>query len=151
MYNVKKSSNKNKLEETVLVGGCFDIIHYGHIVFLSETKKHALKLIIALESDTNVRRMKGPNRPIHTQEQRKKMLESLIFVDKVISLPTMIKNDDYKNFVSKIKPDVIAITMGDPQAKNKRLYAKSIDAKVVVIRKVRTPSTSQLSRLLGLD
>ncbi|MBI3343244.1 adenylyltransferase/cytidyltransferase family protein, partial [Candidatus Gottesmanbacteria bacterium] len=58
----------------ILVGGCFDLLHYGHIRFLEEAKKLGDHLVVALESDENVRRMKGEGRPIHTQAQRKEML-----------------------------------------------------------------------------
>ncbi len=71
----------------VLVGGCFDLLHFGHIKFLEEAKKSGDYLVVALESDENVRRTKGETRPIHTQEQRKAMLESLTCVDEVIMLP----------------------------------------------------------------
>ncbi len=135
----------------VLVGGCFDLIHYGHIKFLEEAKKHGDYLIVALESDENVRHMKGDNRPIHTQEQRKHMLEALVFVDEVQSLPPMKTDEDYNNLVLNIKPTVIAITEGDPILDKKQNQAESIHAKLVAIPKVHTPSTSQLTKLLGLD
>ena len=58
----------------VLVGGCFDFIHFGHISFLKQAKASGDYLIVALESDENVRLAKGDARPIHTQEQRKQKL-----------------------------------------------------------------------------
>ena len=137
--------------KTVLVGGCFDLLHFGHINFLREAKKHGDYLIVALESDENVRRMKGDNRPIHTQVQRKEMLEALTFVDEVRSLPQMKTDDDYNNLVLEIKPAIIAITEGDPILDKKQKQAGSIGAKLIIIPKVHTPSTSQLAKLLNLD
>ena len=61
-------------KKVVLVGGCFDVLHYGHIHFLSSAKNHGDQVVVALESDENVKTRKGSTRPIHTQAQRKAML-----------------------------------------------------------------------------
>src|SRR3989344_778847 len=114
----------------VLVGGCFDLIHYGHIRFLTESKKQGDYLIVALESDENVRKYKGENRPIHTQKERAEMLRSLKMVDEVVELPSMNGDEEYFDFVIKIKPDVIAITENDPQTQNKKMQADLINAAV---------------------
>lgn len=135
----------------VLVGGCFDLLHYGHVRFLEEAKKLGDTLIVALESDENVRKMKGDGRPIHSQKQRGAMLEALTCVDEVISLPPMNTHQEYYDLVTKVHPQIIAITEGDPLEKNKREQAVIAGAQLVVIPKVPTPSTSQLAKLLGLE
>lgn len=135
----------------VLVGGCFDLLHYGHVRFLEEAKKLGDWLVVALESDENVRRMKGDGRPIHSQEQRKTMLEALSCVDEIISLPTMNNHQEYYDLVTKVHPQIIAITEGDPLEKNKREQAVKTSAELIVIPKIPTPSTSQLAKLLGLE
>lgn len=135
----------------VLVGGCFDLLHFGHISFLTAAKSHGDYLVVALESDENVRKMKGDTRPIHSQEQRKTMLESLRFVDEVILLPPMSGDRDYYEFVRKTKPDIIAITEGDPMKPKKNEQAMDIGATLIEIPKIHTPSTSQLAKLLGLE
>ncbi|MBI5621061.1 adenylyltransferase/cytidyltransferase family protein [Candidatus Gottesmanbacteria bacterium] len=146
-----ESLNKNSKVRLVLVGGCFDLLHYGHIRFLEDAKKLGDRLVVALESDENVRRKKGDSRPIHTQAQRKAMLEALSCVDEVIALPTMSSHQDYFDLVVRIGPSIIAITQCDPVEANKRMQAAKIGAKLVVIPKVPTPSTSQLAKLLGLE
>lgn len=135
----------------VLVGGCFDVIHYGHIEFLRKSKALGDWLLVALESDKNVWRRKGDNRPIHTQKMRKEMLEALSFVDEVILLPTMIHDQDYEKLVSDIHPAIIAVTEGDSYVEQKKKQAEKIGATVVEIPKVHTPSTSQLAKLIGLE
>lgn len=135
----------------VLVGGCFDLIHYGHIKFLEEAKSHGDYLIVALESDENVRKMKGDARPIHSQKQRKEMLEALSFVDEVIALPPMNSDEEYADLTTRIKPHVIAVTEGDPILEKKTHHAETVGARLVVIPKIHTPSTSQLAKLLGLE
>lgn len=142
-------NNSNK--KVVLVGGCFDFIHYGHVSFLTAARRLGDILVVALESDTNVKKMKGNNRPIHNQTQRQHMLESLKVVDKVILLPEMKSDEDYRDLVVNIKPNIIAVTQGDPLKSKKQAHADTIGATVKVIPKVRTPSTSQLAKLLGLE
>jgi rfaE bifunctional protein nucleotidyltransferase chain/domain len=137
--------------KTVLVGGCFDLLHFGHISFLKQAKTLGDYLIVALESDENVRRMKGEARPIHTQKQRKEMLESLLFIDEVIPLPTMHNDSDYYELVRKIKPSVVAITQGDTAKVKKTEQAQEVGAQLIEIPKIHTPSTSQLVKLLGLE
>ncbi|MBU1327164.1 adenylyltransferase/cytidyltransferase family protein [Patescibacteria group bacterium] len=141
---------KNK-KMVVLVGGCFDLLHFGHIEFLRQAKTLGDWLIVALESDANVRRMKGDSRPIHSQIQRKKMLEALKFVDEVITLPPMKSDEEYFGLVNQIKPQVIAVTEGDPILDKKQKQASQFGAKLAVIPKIHTPSTSQLAKLLGLE
>ncbi|MEK7544193.1 MAG: adenylyltransferase/cytidyltransferase family protein [Patescibacteria group bacterium] len=152
---MKQSQNKyvnnDREKRRVLVGGCFDLLHYGHIQFLEEAKKMGDWLVVALESDENVRRMKGESRPIHTQEQRKSMLEAISCVDEVIALPPIQGHQKYYNLVSRVHPQVIAVTQGDPKETNKREQAEKIGATLVVIPKIPTPSTSQLAKLLGLE
>ena len=135
----------------VLVGGCFDLLHYGHIRFLEEAKKLGDWLVVALESDENARRMKGDGRPIHTQQQRKELLKALSCVDEVIALPPMRNHQEYYDLVTRVAPQVIAITEGDPLESNKREQAAKAAAQLIVIPKIPTPSTSQLAKLLGLE
>jgi len=139
------------MKQVVLVGGCFDILHYGHISFLKQAKTHGDYLMVALESDENVRKAKGVSRPIHTQHQRKEMLESLSVVDEVIELPPMESDEEYFELIKRIKPYVIALTEGDPILDKKMAQAKQCGAEVVIIEKIHTPSTSQLAKLLGLE
>jgi rfaE bifunctional protein nucleotidyltransferase chain/domain len=137
--------------KTVLVGGCFDILHFGHISFLKQAKAHGDRLVVALESDENVKRMKGDMRPIHSQQQRKDMLEAVSCVDEVIPLLPMHTDKEYFDLVNKIKPDVIAVTEGDVALEKKKEQAKISDAELIIIPKIHTPSTSQLAKLLGLE
>jgi len=121
---------KNK--KTVLVGGCFDIFHYGHFKFLSQAKKEGDFLVVALESDEFIRRKKQ-RQPIHNQKQRAEILSALVFVDLVILLPYFSKDKDYFNLINKIKPKILAVTAGDPQMNNKRKQAEAINAKLKVV------------------
>lgn len=135
------------MKKTILVGGCFDILHYGHVYFLKKAKELGNYLVVALESDENTKKLKGSNRPIHTQKQRAEILRSLKFVDKVIPLSPI---PDYELLTKRVKPDIIACDREDNLLKNKKLY-ESLGAKIVVIPKIKTPSTTQIAKLLKLD
>ena len=68
----------------MFTNGCFDVFHYGHLHLLNYSKKLGHKLIIGLNDDNSIQKIKGQDRPIHNQEQRALMLSSLIFVDLII-------------------------------------------------------------------
>ena len=139
------------MKKIVLVGGCFDVLHFGHIRFLEQAKQLGDSLVVLLESDEKVRSMKGDKRPIHTQEQRKAMLNALDCIDDVMLLPAVTTDAYYIELINKIKPSVIAITEGDPILGKKQTQADAIGARLVVIPKIHTPSTSQLAKLLELE
>lgn len=130
-YNNYKSAKNSKNKKIVLVGGCFDLIHYGHIVFLNKAREQGDYLIIALESDQFIKKKRLNF--IHNQEQRAIILASLIMVDLVIKLPYFASDKEYFNLVKNIHPNLIAITEGDKQIVNKRKQATLIGAKLEII------------------
>lgn len=132
------------IKNKVLVGGCFDILHYGHVMFLKKAKSFGDYLIVAMESDKNIKRLKGCARPIQNQKQRKEILESLKFVDQVIILKDKMFEKDYFDLVKKVKPAVIAATKDDPVLKNKRKQAKMVGAKLIIIPKTKSSSTTKI-------
>jgi FAD synthetase len=142
---------KTKIKKVVLVGGCFDILHYGHIHFLKKAKALGDYLIVALESDKNIKRLKGESRPIHNQSQRRKLLESLHLADQVIILADEMKDENYMKFINIISPDIIAITKGDPITAKKQKQADAVGATLIEIPKVKSPSTTDLVKLLKMD
>ena len=116
----------------VLVGGCFDLLHFGHFTFLKKAAAAGDRLIIALEPDEFIKKKKK-RKPIHNQQQRAEILKSLRFVDEVILLPFFKKDADYFQLIEKIRPDIVAVTAGDPYIKNKIEQAKKIGATVKVV------------------
>jgi len=142
--------NQLKLNLIVLVGGCFDILHLGHVRFLKEAKKYGT-VLVALESDKTLKQHKGHLRPIHYQRERAEVLASLETVDYVLLLPNFTSNQDYFELVQQVKPQIIVVTAGDPLLKVKQKQADTVGAKVVIVPKISTPSTTQLAKLLGLE
>lgn len=87
----------------VFTNGCFDILHRGHITYLTEARKLGDYLIIGLNSDASVQRLKGPDRPINSQSDRKYLLEALRAVDFVI----IFNEDTPIELIRAIKPSVL--------------------------------------------
>lgn len=129
---IKEIIPKISPKKTVLVGGCFDLLHYGHLQFLRNAKKTGNFLIVALESDDFIKTHKDRT-SIHNQNQRAEILGSLDFVDLVIKLPFFKSDKEYSNLVKIIKPKVIAVTVGDSQIKNKKKQAKQVGAEVKIV------------------
>lgn len=90
-------------KKIVFTNGCFDLLHAGHIDYLSKAADMGDALIIGLNSDDSVTRLKGKNRPINSQEQRAWILASLGFVSVVV----FFEEDTPYNLISKIKPHVL--------------------------------------------
>ena len=92
---------------TVFTNGCFDILHRGHLKLLQHCRRshapYTQTVIVGLNSDASVRRLKGKHRPFNNQEDRKYYLESLKYVDRVI----IFDEDTPRNLIQKIKPDLI--------------------------------------------
>lgn len=150
IISVKKTKNLSaKLKKTgkkiVLAGGCFDILHVGHIKFLQNSKKSGDTLVLLLESDESIKKLKGENRPVNNQKNRALILSSVEFVDYVIPLEKNYKDENYADLISKLKPDIIAVTKGDPNEFKKKVQANLVGGKVkVVLKNLPDHSTTKL-------
>ncbi len=141
---------QNQNKKIVLVGGCFDILHIGHITFLQTAKEQGDSLIVLLESDEAIAKTKGPKRPINTQEDRAKILAALTMVDFVILLKPQMTNQDYDDLVIALKPAIIATTKGDTNKQHKERQAHLVAAHVIdVTEQISDKSTTQLIQLLN--
>jgi rfaE bifunctional protein nucleotidyltransferase chain/domain len=90
-------------KKIVFTNGCFDILHLGHVDYLSKAKDLGDCLIVGINSDSSIRRLKGKTRPIQDEESRKKIMASLSFVDFVV----MFNEDTPYNLIKKVQPDVL--------------------------------------------
>lgn len=144
--NLSEYIEKIRLQgEIVLVGGCFDILHAGHSKFLEKAKKQGKILFVLLESDESVKKRKGENRPVNSQNTRAQILASVPYVDYVLPIPLFINDKDYYKLTNQIKPAIIAVTENDPLLKVKQDQAKMVGGKVVeVIKRIPNLSTTSL-------
>jgi rfaE bifunctional protein nucleotidyltransferase chain/domain len=98
--NVQKLKIANKT--IVSTNGCFDILHVGHVRYLKKSKALGDVLVVCLNSDNSVKRLKGPERPLNNQDDRAEVLSSLECVDYVV----IFDEDTPVNHLSVIKPDI---------------------------------------------
>ncbi len=89
--------------EIVFTNGCFDILHAGHVIYLEKAKKLGTKLIVALNSDVSVRRLKGPERPVVSEQDRVKIIAALECVDAVV----LFEQDTPAELLKTLKPDIL--------------------------------------------
>ncbi len=131
-------------QRRVLVGGCFDLLHVGHVRFLRAAKKKGDNLIILLESDDFIR-VRKRREPIHIQSERAEVLAEFSCVDVIILLPFFQSDKEYMSLVKTICPSVIAVTGDDPFITHKTVQAREVGGKVImVIDRIPRQSTSSV-------
>ena len=88
----------------VLANGCFDLLHVGHVRYLGEARALGDALLVGINGDTSVRRLKGPGRPIMTATERAEIVGALASVDGVV----IFEDDTAEALVARLRPDVHA-------------------------------------------
>ncbi len=87
----------------VFTNGCFDVLHRGHLEYLKQSKGLGDILVVGLNSDASVRRLKGPTRPVNNETDRFLLLRALRFVDQVV----LFDEDTPYELIKKVRPDII--------------------------------------------
>ena len=100
LFKLPKWKREGKV---VFTNGCFDILHLGHLDFLGKASKLGHKLIVGLNTDTSVKRLKGTSRPINNEQARAMMLASLAIVDAVV----FFEEDTPYKLIQRIVPNVL--------------------------------------------
>jgi rfaE bifunctional protein nucleotidyltransferase chain/domain len=90
-------------DRIVFTNGCFDILHRGHIHLLLSCNTYGDRVVVGLNSDTSVRKLKGDERPINDQNSRAALLAAIEFVDAIV----FFKEDTPEKLIHSIKPDVL--------------------------------------------
>lgn len=106
-------------KKTVMVNGCFDVIHAGHIELLKYAKSSGDILIVALNSDNSIKNIKGDSRPINSISDRISIVDAINFVDHIV----IFEEDDPRNVISKLRPDMI---VKGSEYKNKALIEDDV-------------------------
>ena len=137
----------------VVVTGVFDLLHVGHLRFLQAARALGSRLVVGVESDERVRRWKGPDRPIQTQEDRCELLSALRVVDGVFIIEgERVEPDYYVELLRPLHARYLAVTVNDPFLEAKRAAMADIGVELrVVIPRVENYSTSHLIQLLGIE
>ena len=134
-------------EKVVFTNGCFDILHAGHVQYLEEAKSLGEVLIVGLNSDDSVRRLKGETRPVVPEEERAIVLAALACVDYVV----IFEEDTPYELIRDIQPDVL-VKGGDWQAReivgSDIVLAKGGEVRSLPFR-AGVSTTAIVTRLMG--
>ena len=133
----KLSALRRQGKVIAFTNGCFDVMHLGHVTYLEEAKKGNRILVVGLNSDASIRRIKGPSRPICPQKSRAAVLAALSCVDFVVIFN---ENTPY-NLIKAVNPDVL---IKGADWKNKPVVGADIAKKVEFIKYVNGFSTSNI-------
>ena len=131
----------NKKPVIVFTNGCFDIIHSGHLDLLKEAKSYGDKLIVGLNSDKSISKLKGPDRPIISQSERKKILSALKFVDEVV----IFNEENPLKLIKKLKPNILV--KGADYTKEQVIGGKFVESyggQIKLVKLTKGKSTSNI-------
>ena len=132
---VSKLKNKNK--KIVFTNGCFDILHIGHIKYLEEAKSFGDVLILGLNSDDSIKRLKGSKRPINTLDDRAYILASIEVVDYVVTF----EEDTPLELIKVINPDIL-VKGGD--YKGRQVVGQDIAKELKLVNFIKDKGTSKI-------
>ena len=136
-----ESSKGNKEQVIVFTNGCFDIIHSGHLDLLKEARSYGDKLIVGLNSDKSISKLKGPERPIIGQSERKKILLALKYVDEVI----IFNEENPLKLIKKLKPSILV--KGADYTKEQVIggqFVESYGGQIKLVKLAKGKSTSNI-------
>lgn len=136
-----KFLEENKNRKIVFTNGCFDILHCGHVSYLNDAKNLGDVLFIGLNSDESVRKLKGDDRPVNNEFDRKFMLENLMAVDFV----EVFSEETPLELIKKVRPNIL-VKGGDWAVKDivGHEFVLENNGEVVPLRFVEGHSTSSL-------
>jgi rfaE bifunctional protein nucleotidyltransferase chain/domain len=125
---------KNEGQKVVFSNGCFDILHLGHVEYLAKAAALGSKLILGINTDASVSRLKGPSRPINPEMARAKLLAALSFVDAVV----LFDEETPLDLITSLVPNVLV--------KGNDYAAKDIVGYDVVTKNGGTVETIELTQ-----
>ena len=120
------------------INGCFDVIHVGHVEILKFAKQNCDYLIVALDTDERIKNSKGSSRPFNALHDRKKVIESIRYVDEVKVFST---NDELRKIIKEINPDVM---IEGEEYKDKDIIGSENAKKILFFRRLNGYSTTKI-------
>ncbi len=134
-------SHREQGKKIVFTNGCFDLLHVGHVRLLQQARSLGDLLVLALNSDGSVRKLKGPSRPVQTQDDRAEILAALACVDYV----TFFEEDTPLAVIQRLVPDIL-VKGGDWAVENivGRDVVEGAGGRVVTIAYLEGASTTML-------
>lgn len=123
LEKILKKLDKERSRKIILLGGCFDILHIGHLRFLKKAKKFGDILVVGINSDEIIKKYKGEHRPIVPEKQRAELLQSLSVVDYVFIARKVLYDDSN---LRKILPDILVFADEKEKIERRKKIAKDI-------------------------
>ena len=122
----------------VFVNGCFDVLHRGHIELLKYARSLGDRLIVAIDSDARVKSLKGPARPINSEEDRLLMLNSIRYVDE-----TLVFNSEAEltELTAQLQPDIMVV---GSDYQDKRVIGSEHSKEILCFDRIPNYSTTQI-------
>lgn len=133
LNKLSKDLKKQTGKKIVLLGGCFDILHIGHLRLIEKAKKLGDILVIGINDDKFIKKTKGNHRPIITEKQRAEMLSGLKTVDYVFITKRELYSDEN---LKKIKPNFLVFGKEADKIKRRKNIAKNIENKFPEIKTI---------------
>jgi D-beta-D-heptose 7-phosphate kinase/D-beta-D-heptose 1-phosphate adenosyltransferase len=133
-------------KKVVFTNGCFDLLHAGHVYLFKEAKKLGDRLIVAVNSDDSLRRLKGPKRPVFPLRERLEILAAIEYIDVL----TVFRQTTPQKIISLLRPDIL-VKGGDwpPDQIVGRREVEASGGRVVLIPYIKGLSTTELIKKIS--
>ena len=141
LQHLQKVRGENSDNKIVFTNGCFDLLHVGHVRYLQAAKALGDILVVALNSDASVKKLKGPTRPVQSENDRAEILAALGCVDYTL----LFGEETPEKIIRLVKPDILA-KGGDWKVEQivGALYVQSYGGKVFSLAFIEGQSTTRL-------
>ena len=134
-YEIDRITSLSNLKNVVFTNGCFDILHTAHIQLLQFSKKQGDILVVGLNSDDSIKRLKGTTRPINNIDERAKMLSLFDFIDYII----IFREDTPLSIIQLLKPNIL---IKGSDYKKEDIIGKEFANKIILFDFIKNKSTS---------
>jgi D-glycero-beta-D-manno-heptose 1-phosphate adenylyltransferase len=138
-----RAQRRAQNQKLVATNGCFDILHLGHVTYLQDARNLGDALLVGLTSDAEVRKLKGPERPLNNEQDRAALLAALQSVTAVSLFP----QPDARHFLSLCQPDIY-VKGGDYTLdtinQDERRFLEQLGVRIVILPGVPGKSTTTL-------
>lgn len=130
----------------VLFGGAFDLLHLGHVLAIQEARKYGDHLTVHVNSDVQVKKKKGPTRPIIPEAERARLLTFITGVDSIIYHPG--EEFNLGKLLDEVKPDILIITANEDHPYNPYQECTKRGIKVIEIKRIIVPSAFDTTKII---
>lgn len=125
---------RQQKQKIILVTGVFDLLHQEHMSFLQKAKAVGDFLVVGVESDVRVRKMKGEGRPVQPEQVRRHVVQTFPYVDEAFILPQSFSSpQEHEELIAFIKPNILAISSHSDHQDNKRALMEKYGGSLQIV------------------